>query len=142
MRNPLRRAAVCFGLLLTVALCFPGSNHSFGQRRASALVCKQQVLAALKPIPKLDYECGDLPNDWEEKILEFHARRDAIKNLTLQLATFTDAAWRTLDGGAEPLQIIRRNTLAPTFIIYRDNGRAWGSKPSRKVLHWNGNVYR
>lgn len=290
MRNPLTRAAVCFGLLMTVALCFPGSNHSFGQRRASALVCKQQVLAALKPIPKLDYECGDLPNDWDEKILELRARREAIKNLTSQLSTFADAAWWTadttdlnvcdfaqqtgaltaeqrhdfvngeylfwlfgndrirlvlvpdpcyqtqyggsnafllhrnggkvfvtqvldgyfsradnsvglafaklnneeiievstgsgglnptvtnyyfvidprtnqavakklfrgpkgltnqissallLDGGPEPLQIIRRNTLAPSLIIYRDNGRAWGSKPSRKVLRWNGNVYR
>jgi hypothetical protein len=234
MRNPLTRAAVCFGLLLTVALCFSGSNHSFAQRRQPALVCKQQVLAALKPIPRLEYECGDLPNDWDKKILELPARRDAIKNLTSQLAGFTDAAWWTadtvdlnvcdfaqqpgaltteqrhdfvngeylfwlfgndpirlvlipdpcyqtqyggsnafllyrngakvfvtqavakklfrgatgltnqissallLDGGADPLKIIRRNTLAPAFIIYRDNG----SKPIRKVLRWNGNVYR
>lgn len=286
MRDPLRRAAVCFGLLLTGALCFSGSNHSFAQRRQPALVCKQQVLTALKPIPELSYECGDLPNDWDEKILELPARREAIKNLTSQLAAFTDAAWWTasttdlnvcdfaqqpgaltaeqrrgfvdgeylfrlfgndrirlvlipdpcyqtqyggsnafllyrsggkvsvtqvldgyfsradnsvglafaklnneeiieistgsgglnpsvtnyyfvidprtnqavakklfhgpngltnqissallLDGAPEPLKIMRRNTFAPSFIIYRDNG----SKPSRKVLRWNGNVYR
>jgi hypothetical protein len=39
---------------------------------------------------------------------------------------------------AEPLQIVRNNTLAANFFIYRGSG----SKLSRKVLRWNGNVYR
>jgi hypothetical protein len=43
-----------------------------------------------------------------------------------------------LNGATEPLKIMRGNTLAPNFIVYRDNG----SRISRKVLRWNGNVYR
>jgi len=43
-----------------------------------------------------------------------------------------------LNTAAEPLQIVRGNTLAPTFIVYRDNG----SRVSRKVLRWNGKLYR
>jgi len=39
---------------------------------------------------------------------------------------------------AGPLKIVRGNTLAANFFIYRNNG----SKLSRKVLRWNGNVYR
>jgi hypothetical protein len=280
------RVAVCFCLLSTVAFCFSGANHSLAQRRKAALNCKQQVLAALKPRPELVYECGDLPNDWEEKILELPARREAIKTLTSQLTSLSDAAWWTADtvdlnvcdfthepgvltadqrhdfvngeylywlfgndrirlilvpdpcyqtqyggsnafllyrnaeklfvsqvldgyfsradnsvglafaklnneeiievstgtgglnpsitnyyfvidprsnqllpkklfqgsggltnqissalllnGGSEPLKIMRGNTLAPTFIVYRDNG----SRVSRKILRWNGKLYR
>lgn len=97
VRDSLMRVSVCFGLLSTVALCFLGANHSLAQRRKPALVCKQQVLAALKPTPELNYQCGDLPNDWDEKVLELPARREAIKTLTSQLSTFTGAAWWTAD---------------------------------------------
>lgn len=284
MPDPLIRVAICCSLLLVIAFCFSETTDSFGQRR-SPFVCKQTSLDALKPMPELTYECGALPNDWDEKILEFPARREAIKNLMLQLAAITDAAWWTtkvadlnvcdfkqesgpltaeqrrgfadgeyafrlfgndrvrlvlipdpcyqtqyggsnafllyrnggkvfvtqvLDGyfsradnsvglafaklkseeiieistgtgglnpsltnyyftidpqtnhavpkklfheaggstnkissplllsAAEPLKIVRGNTLAPNFFIYRDNG----SKLSRKLLRWNGNVYR
>lgn len=278
------RAAICCSFLLVIAFCFSESIDSFAQRR-SPLVCKQTAFEAVKPMPQLGYECGDLPNDWDEKILKLSARLDAIKTLTSELSAFSDAAWWTtnvvdlnvcdfkqepgtltadqrrsfadgeyafwlfgsdrirlvlipdpcyqtqyggsnafllyrnggrvfvtqvLDGyfsradnsvglafaklkseeiievstgtgglnpsvtnyyfvidpqtnhavpkklfhetggstnkissplllnAAEPLKIMRGNTLAANFFIYRDNG----SKPSRKVLRWNGNVYR
>jgi hypothetical protein len=288
MRDSLKRAAVCGGLLLLIAVCFGGPGHSFAQRRQPALVCKRLVLAALKPRPELSYECGDQANDWDEKILKLPARLDAITGLMSGLSTFSDDAWwaadtvdlsvcdytdepraltaeqrrdftngdyvfwlfgndrirlvlipdpcyqtqygganafllyrhtgkvfvtQVLDGyfsradnsvgfafakhnneeiievatgsgglqptltnyyftvdprtnhavpkklfqgrggltnqissamlfnvsrAAEPLQIVRGNTLAPNFIVYRDDG----PKPARKVLRWNGNVYR
>jgi len=47
---------------------------------------------------------------------------------------------------AEPLKVIQGHTLAPTFIIYVDdaNGKIDdnGRTLSRKVLRWNGKVYR
>jgi hypothetical protein len=39
---------------------------------------------------------------------------------------------------AEPLRVIRGNTLASRFLTYIDNGE----KLTRRVLRWNGNVYR
>lgn len=94
MPGPLMRAAICSTLLLVIAFCFSETTDSFGQRR-SPFVCKQTALDALKPMPELIYGCGDVPNDWDEKILEFPARREAIKNLMPQLAALTNAAWWT-----------------------------------------------
>ena len=46
----------------------------------------------------------------------------------------------------EPLKIVRGQTLAPSFSIYIDdaNGRIEdsGRTLTRKILHWNGTVYR
>src|SRR6185436_18833036 len=83
------------GLILIIAICLIGSSHSFAQRREPVLVCKRPALAALKPQPKLSYECGDQANDWDEEILTLPARLTAIKSLMSELASFTDAAWWT-----------------------------------------------
>ena len=48
--------------------------------------------------------------------------------------------------GPEPLKIVRGHTLAPTFIIYTEDDRGklqdGGRTLSRKLLRWNGKVYR
>jgi hypothetical protein len=87
MRNPLTAAALSCILLIAV------STQSFTQRRKAALVCKQAALAALKPMPELNYPCDGQANDWDEKILKLPARVEAIKNLTSQLSSFTAPAW-------------------------------------------------
>jgi hypothetical protein len=95
MAEPLIRAARFCGLFLILTLCVSKTTDSFAQR--PALVCKQQVLTALRSKPELIYQCGDLPNDWDEKILKLSARLDAIKTLTSELSAFSDAAWWTAD---------------------------------------------
>ena len=87
---------VC-GLLLAIAFCFLAFSHSFAQRRAPTLVCKRPVLAALKPMPELTYQCGDQANDWDEKFLKLPARVEAIKSLMSELSSFSDTAWWTAD---------------------------------------------
>ena len=48
--------------------------------------------------------------------------------------------------GPEPLKLIRGHSLAPSFIIYTDteNGKLHdsGRTLNRKILRWNGHVYR
>ena len=48
--------------------------------------------------------------------------------------------------GAEPLKVVRGNTLAPSFVVYVDSEKGKiedsGRTLSRKILRWNGNVYR
>jgi hypothetical protein len=85
------------GLLLTLGFGLLVFSHSFAQRRAPALVCKPPVLAALKPMPELNYQCGDQPNDWDEKLLKLPARVEAIRSLMSELSSFSDAAWWTAD---------------------------------------------
>jgi hypothetical protein len=55
------------------------------------------MLAALKPIPQLSYQCDSDLNDWDEKILKLPARVAAIKKLTAELSTLSDPAWWAAD---------------------------------------------
>jgi len=48
--------------------------------------------------------------------------------------------------GAEPLKVVRGSALAPTFVIYLDDERGKiddnGRTLSRKLMRWNGKLYR
>jgi hypothetical protein len=79
------------------ALAWSSSSASFAQRSKLALVCKKPVLTVLKPVPQLSYQCDGELNDWDEKILKLPARVEAIKKLTVELATFSDPAWWAAD---------------------------------------------
>lgn len=92
MRAPLRHVTVATIILLT------STSFSVAQRRSNApLVCKRPVLAALKPMPELEYECDEQLNDYDEKTLKLPARLAAIKSLMSQLSTFSDPAWWATD---------------------------------------------
>ena len=82
-------AAVVFLLVL--------NGVSFAQRSKPALVCKRPVFAALKPMPKLSYQCNEQLNDYDEKILKLPERVAAIKMLMSDLASFNAAAWWLAD---------------------------------------------
>lgn len=73
------------------------SSISFAQRSNPMLVCKRPVLAALKPVPELSYQCNEQLNDYDEKILKLPERVAAIKTLMSQLASFNDTAWWSAD---------------------------------------------
>src|SRR5690349_78063 len=96
MRQTLIAALVVCVVIVSV-LAWPHPTSSFAQRSQPALVCKKSVLAALKPIPRLDYPCDEQLQDWDEKILKLPARVEAIKNLTSELASFSDPAWWKAD---------------------------------------------
>ena len=85
------------GILFIIAASFLIPNNFLAQQRNQQLVCKQPVLAAMKPRPELSYECGEQANDWEEKILKLPARVSAIKTLMTELSSFSDDAWWTAD---------------------------------------------
>lgn len=86
---------VCAALIS--ALAWSNPSEAFAQRSQAALVCRKPVLAALKPVPQFSYPCDEQLQDWDEKILKLPARVDAIKSLTSELASFSDAAWWSAD---------------------------------------------
>ena len=90
MHRPLIRVAVICGFL-------PFTLTSLGQRRQPPLVCKEPVLAALKPAPELSYQCNDQLNDYDDKILKLPERIAAIKTLITELTAFNDNAWWAAD---------------------------------------------
>jgi hypothetical protein len=73
-------------LLAIVPVCFSG-------QRKQALVCRADALSAMKPAPKLGYQCGEQANDYDESILKLPARIAAIGAYETRLARFTSAAW-------------------------------------------------
>ena len=98
MRRPLMRVAVGCALFLIVSGSLFIPDRSVAQQRNQTLVCKQPVLAAVKPMPELSYECGEQANDWDEKILKLPARLEAIKALKSELSSsFSDNAWWMAD---------------------------------------------
>lgn len=86
-----------------LALCIPLSALFVNApaqktRKSAALVCKPEVFARLKPLPKLDYECaGTETNDSDETILKTPERRRAINDYMRRLATslHSPAWWET-----------------------------------------------
>jgi len=83
-----------FPLLLSFVLLFTGPALA---QRSKPLVCKNATLAALKPVPKLNYQCDEQLNPWDEKILKLPARVAAIKWLVSDLSSFTEPAWWAAD---------------------------------------------
>src|ERR1051326_2478746 len=83
--------------LLAISSSLFSSTSSAQRTKAPLLVCKKSVLAVLKEAPALSYPCDEQLQDWDEKILKLPARLEAIKNLTAELASFSDPAWWSAD---------------------------------------------
>lgn len=61
-------------------------------QRKPVAVCKKAAAAALKPMPKLDYQCGE-EQEWDEKQLKSPARLAALNKLAAELSTLNGAEW-------------------------------------------------
>ncbi|HLN97272.1 MAG TPA: hypothetical protein VK208_02200 [Pyrinomonadaceae bacterium] len=63
------------------------------QPKTPISVCRPDVYAALRPLPKLVYDCPEDLNDSDDKLLKLPARRAAVDELVEKLQTFNDARW-------------------------------------------------
>lgn len=61
-------------------------------QRKPVAVCKRTAAAALKPMPKLDYQCSG-EQEWDEKQLKHAARLAALNSLMTELSALSDPAW-------------------------------------------------
>jgi hypothetical protein len=89
MNLPIRLAPV--RALLSVFALIVTPSFSFSQQRTP--VCTRAALAALMPMPKLRYACGDQPNEWDDKALKRPERVAAIRALVSQLSKLSNSAW-------------------------------------------------
>ncbi len=85
-------------IIFQIALVFLLLSAANIQTISQQLACKQRALTALRPIPKLKYQCreGDI-GDYHEKILKYPERVRAIDRYIKTLETFTDNGWWTTD---------------------------------------------
>ena len=79
------RQVIGFSLVLVLI-----AGPALAQNKSVA-VCKKTAAAALKPVPALDYPCGE--NEWDEKQLKNPARVSALNGLMTELGAFKDQAW-------------------------------------------------
>ncbi|HYW70261.1 MAG TPA: hypothetical protein VE961_04460 [Pyrinomonadaceae bacterium] len=76
---------------LALALCIFGS--AAGQGKKLVPNCMQDPFDALKPFPKIEYDCPEGVNDFDEKILKLPDRLASIRRAMKQLETFTNPKW-------------------------------------------------
>ena len=77
-------------LVVFIALSFfPVS----GQDAKPVPACSENTFAAVRPLPKLAYECSETLIDSDERILRLPRRRGAIARLITTLRAFTEPAW-------------------------------------------------
>ena len=55
--------------------------------------CMQAPFDALKPFPKIEYECPEGVNDFDDKILKLPQRLASIRSAMKDLETFTNPKW-------------------------------------------------
>lgn len=78
---------------ITLWLIAITSGPAFAQKEKVVPVCRESIFAAVKPLPKMAYECPEGLNDSDEKILKLPARLAALRSLEKELAGFNDATW-------------------------------------------------
>lgn len=87
MTKPTRRITILITLLLLAGVPAPG------QKEKPIPACKQPALVALKPLPKLEYECPEGLIESDDKILKVPQRTAALRAVAGELKTFTNPAW-------------------------------------------------
>jgi hypothetical protein len=88
-KNPGLKSVGLVIMLASVATCAHGQ-----QKKDAALLCKPEVFAQLKPLPKLDYQCRpDQPNDYDEAILKWPERLRAINGYLRELEALNGRGW-------------------------------------------------
>jgi hypothetical protein len=77
--------ALGFGLVLVVL-----AGPVLAQRKSVA-VCKRTAAAALKQVPKLEYQCGE--QEWDEKQLKSPARLASVSRVMMELSDLSSPDW-------------------------------------------------
>src|SRR6266511_4016519 len=68
-------------------------GQAIAQQRTPISVCRPRVYAALKPLPKLVYDCPEGLIDSDDKLLNPPERRSAINQLVDELKGFDNPRW-------------------------------------------------
>ena len=76
---------------LALVLCIFGLGTAQGKKLVPN--CMQDPFDALKPFPKIEYDCPEGVNDFDDKILKLPDRLASIRNAIKELETFTNPKW-------------------------------------------------
>ena len=80
-------------ILITLALVLCVFGAAAAQKKKLVPNCMQDPFDALKPFPKIEYDCPEGVNDFDDKILKLPDRLASIRNAIKELETFTNPRW-------------------------------------------------
>jgi len=80
-------------ILLAFALILCAFEMAAAQSQKLVPNCMQAPFNARKPFPKLEYECLEGVNDFDDKILKLPQRLAEIRRVIKELETFTNPNW-------------------------------------------------
>jgi len=69
------------------------SGETIAQKRAQISGCRSDVFSALRPLPKLVYDCPEGLSDSDNKFLNLPERRSATSQLVEELKTLNNPLW-------------------------------------------------
>jgi len=69
----------------------------WAQKKKPVPACTQRTFAALREFPKLEYECPEGVNDFDESILKLPQRTSALRQLMSELEGFDSTEWWQVD---------------------------------------------
>lgn len=73
------------------------STSVVAQKEKPIPACRQSTFAVLKPLPKLEYECPEGLQEYDEKILKLPERLEALRGIEKELAGFNNPTWWQAD---------------------------------------------
>ena len=85
----MKKTRLVFALVLLSLL----APNIFSQKEKPVPACSQAVFALYKPFPKLEYECDQSLQDFDDKVLTLPQRLKALRGVMDQLAGFTNEGW-------------------------------------------------
>jgi len=81
-------------ILVALALMLSASALAAAQSQKQLVPnCMQAPFDALRPFPKLEYDCPEGVNDFDDKILKLPQRLASIRGVIKELETFTNPLW-------------------------------------------------
>jgi hypothetical protein len=80
-------------IVITLALVLCVFGVAAAQKKKPVPNCMQDPFDALKPFPKIEYDCPEGVNDFDDKILKLPERLASIRSAIKQLETFTNPKW-------------------------------------------------
>ena len=78
---------------LVLALVLGAFPSALAQSQKLVPNCMQAPFDALKPFPKITYDCPEGVNDFDDKILKLPPRLASIRGVIKELETFTNRLW-------------------------------------------------
>ncbi len=80
-------------IIVLVVTALAINVSALAQKQRAVPICRQATFSALKALPKMDYDCPEDVNDYDEKILKLPGRLASIQDVVKGLQGFTDPSW-------------------------------------------------